>query len=215
MTVLYKNGKDKLPPRNDHDFYATPPGFARAALRELPDDFVPATVLDPGAGTGVWGRACVEKWPQCLVGGVDLRDVPIPAGYTWWTPNQDFRTWQCHSPYDLVLGNPPFKHAEIFIRYAMTMLNAGRYCMYLLRLAFLAEQDRYKRLWKEYPPKRVVVASRRIAFTGNNNPNSYALFIWQQGWVGETTLGWMLHEDNAQEDAKPSAWRQLSMFDDV
>lgn len=215
MTILYKNGRDKLPPLNDNDFYATPPGFARAALEQLPANYAPFRVLDPGAGTGVWGRAVKDRWPDSRITGVDLRDIPCPTAYFNWCANQDFLAYSSPVQYDLIIGNPPFKHAELFVRHSMTMLNEGGAVLFLLRLAFLEGQDRYERLYRDYPPRKVVVSSRRIAFTGNSNPNSYALYLWQKGWTGETTLGWMLHEDNAQEDAQPSAWRQLSMFDEV
>lgn len=214
MAVIYVNGKTKLPPRHDLDFYATSPGFAHAALNELPPAFAPLKILDPGAGTGVWGRAAKARWPDCRVTGVELRDTPCPPAYSFWSANTDYVAHDPpHRQYDLIVGNPPFKPAEAFVRKSMGLLREGGYCFFLFRLAFLEGQERFAGLWQDYPPKRVIVASRRINFTGNSNPNSYAMYLWQKAWHGETTLGWLLHEDNTAEEALPTAWGQLDFFD--
>lgn len=212
MAVIYVKDTSRLPARNDADFYPTPMGFCRAALAQLPDGLTPTCILDPGAGTGVWGRAARERYPGVTITGIDLRAVPKPAGYTFWI-NADFLRAATPQPaFDLVIGNPPFNVAEAFIRASLDLLEDGGVLMFLLRLAFLEGQARGSGLWSKTPPERVVVASRRIAFTGGSNPNSYALYIWRKGYTGDTRLGWMTHDDNDMESAQPTATRQMAMF---
>ena len=202
MTIFIREST-VLPERHDFDFYATPPGFARAALAQLPNWFKPRCILDPGAGTGVWGRAARERWHGSLITGVEIRDVARPAAYNFWFNNGFQHVIQKAPCFDLVIGNPPFKDAEMFVQGALAMLEDYGFLMYLLRLNFVAGQDRFAELWcGNTPLKKVIVAPKRINFTGDSNPHDHALFVWQKGYVGETSLGWMLHEDNAPEVAK-------------
>lgn len=213
MAVIYVNGLDKLPPRKENDFYPTPLGFCRAALQQLPRFFTPRAILDPGAGTGVWGKAYRERWPQSLITGVELRDVARPGVYNFWYTGDMLQLATPAPCFDLIAGNPPFNIAEPLVRAGLAMLDAGGYLMFLLRLAFLEGQGRGTGLWREFPPFKVVVSSKRIGFTGNSNPNSFALFIWKQGYRGESQLGWMTHADTAMEDASQSTHEQLKLFE--
>src|SRR5262245_27832883 len=94
--------------------------------------------------------------------------------------------------FDLVIGNPPYKHTEQFVRHGMDMLESGGYLVFLLRLNFLEGQGRGRSFWNRYPPVKVVVSSRRVSFSGDgkSNATAYAYFVWQQGYTGETKLAW-------------------------
>ncbi len=109
--------------------------------------------------------------------------------WAWQQPNIDL---QGHS-YDFVVGNPPYKFAETFIRNGMAVLNDGGWLVFLLRLAFLEGQARAKALWREYPPHTVAVASRRPSFTGNGKTDAtaYACFYILKGYRGPTNLSWL------------------------
>lgn len=193
MTTLYisANAISNLPARRDFDFYPTPAAVAVDALEHLPSDFKPECVLDPGAGTGVWGRAARQLWPTTTITGVDLRPVARPAAYNFWF-NEDFLLTDSAPAFDLVVGNPPYKYTEQFVRHSMSLLENGGYLVFLLRLSFLEGQSRQRGLWRHYPPRRVVVCSKRVSFTddGRTNATAYAYFIWQRGWVGDTLLNW-------------------------
>ena len=202
MKTIFIKDSTTLPERHDFDFYATPPGFARAALEQLPAWFKPRCILDPGAGTGVWGRVARERWHNSLITGIEIRDVARPAAYNFWFTSGFQHVIRKQPCFDLIIGNPPFKDAEMFVRGALEMLEDHGFLMYLLRLNFIAGQDRGAGLWKDTPLRKMVIASKRISFTGDSNPNDHALFIWQKGYVGEASLGWMTHEDNAPAVAK-------------
>lgn len=215
MSVIYVTKKNDLPERSEHDFYPTPLGFCIATLRML--DCYPLTILDPGAGTGVWGRACRETWPKAHITGVELRDVPKPDAYNLWE-NEDFKRFASNKRrYDLIIGNPPFKDAEMFVNASLQMLSEGGYLVFLLRLAFLEGQDRAAGLWVNSPLYEVIVSAKRINFVGNSNPNSCAVFVWKQGYTGKPGIRWVIHEDNTPELAgftpAESQYRQTSLFD--
>lgn len=191
MTTIYVNQGTTLPKRKDFDFYPTPLPVAVDALRRLPAGVNPRNILDPGAGTGVWGKAARFVWPKATVTGVDIRPVARPPQYSFWFQH-DFLLTDAHGTFDMVVGNPPYKYAEQFVKHGMKHLETGGYLVFLLRLNFLESQSRAAGLWRQHPPCKVVVCSSRISFTGDGKTNAtaYAYFIWQKGWQGETALSW-------------------------
>lgn len=171
-----------LRPRDEHDHYPTPVELCRAALALIPSHFyLPdhVEVLDPGCGDGVWGRAFKSLYPSAGVAGVELRDIPYPAGYNELYRG-DFLDLAIPNKYDAVIGNPPYKFAEEFVRKAHDCLWDRGVVVMLLRLAFLEGQARSRGLWKDYPPRRVAILSRRPSFTGNGKTDAtaYAVYVW-------------------------------------
>jgi hypothetical protein len=94
--------------------------------------------------------------------------------------------------FDLVMGNPPYKYAEQFVRQAYRMLEPDGHLIMLLRMNFLEGIGRAHGLWRTHPLKQTVVCSRRVSFSGDGKTNAtaYAYFIWQKGWKGDTRLLW-------------------------
>ena len=191
MTTIYMKGDKSLPKRQDFDFYPTPLAVAQDALTHVPIMINPTCILDPGAGTGVWGKAARGLFPQSTITGIDLRPVPKVPAYNFWF-HADYLLMDAAPVFDLVIGNPPYKYAEQFVRQSMKMLEIQGCLILLLRLNFLESQSRATGLWREHPPLKVVVSSKRVSFTGDGKTNAtaYAYFIWQKGWKGETRLLW-------------------------
>jgi hypothetical protein len=189
-------------PRDALDHYPTPISVCRAALDLLPPMFTPYEALDPGAGTGVWGRVLRERQGGCWIDGVEVdRSHQWPNAYDSWH-QADFLTWDGSAanmgstwmaPYDLVFGNPPYKYAEAFVRRALALTKSGGYVLFLLRLAFLEGQARGAGLWQEAPPERVAVCSARPSFTGNGKTDAtaYAIYLWRKGRKVEPALTWL------------------------
>lgn len=182
----------------EREHFPTPPGIARYAVQKLlPVMAGPRLrILDPGAGTGVWGKAARDRWPKAFICGVDLPGVPRVPEYSFWR-SQDFRstarTWSQfeHIRFDVVVGNPPYSMAEEFIRLGCDVLKPGGYLVFFLRLAFWAGQKRGLGLWRDYPPYEIVPSSRRPSFTGNgvsDQKTEYALFVWRKGFRGPFRL---------------------------
>jgi hypothetical protein len=187
----------KMRPRDPADFYPTPLAVAKAALKLIPS--LPYFICDPGAGTGIWGKAAKQLWADSEIAGYDVRDLPCPDDYDydWWFPKTDFLQLAGVDEHDLVIGNPPYKFAEEFVRKSLQLVRPTGYVCFLLRLAFLEGQDRGSYLWKQYPPQSVHVLSARPSFitegdkAGKTDSTAYAIYIWQKGWQGTPTLGWL------------------------
>ena len=60
--------------------------------------------------------------------------------------------------------------------------NARKGVAFLLRLGFLASVQRAE-FWKQNPPTRVIVLSKRPSFTGDGKTDrsEYAFFVWEKG----------------------------------
>lgn len=186
--------------RHPRDFYETHPDFAEAAMERLiwdeyqglPTEYITKVVLDAGCGTGVWGKVTNKKFYSTE--GIDLKpsvdekyyDVVISGNYLKYKPN-GYR-------YDLVFGNPPYSLAEQFVRKSFEIIPPGGYVYFLLRLSFLEGMKRCEGLYKEIPLKRVYVCSRRPSFYGETHTTdtlSYAMFLWQKGYVGKPEIAWL------------------------
>lgn len=195
----------QMRPRDPDDFYPTPAGLCDAALAILPPGFCPDRILDPGAGAGPWGAAARDRWgPAPYIVGSKLRTTTPPASYDYWAIG-DFLTDPAFAPdpvsfppmVDLVIGNPPYKHAEAFVRRSLALTRPGGYVAFLLRLAFLEGQARGAGLWREFPPAHVAVCSRRPSFTGNGKTDAtaYAVIVWRVGTAVTSTLSFLSFDD--------------------
>lgn len=198
MTTIYMNATGNalanLPKRRDFDFYPTPASCCEDALSFLPDDLGAKCILDPGAGTGMWGKAARKRYPSALITGVELRsETEQPREYNFWI-HDDFLLTRAVPAFDLVIGNPPYNRAEQFVKHSIAMLEDNGYLILLLRLNFLESHGRARGLYRKYPPKIIVVRAGRVSFTGDgqSNATAYAYFIWQKGFVGKPTLEWSL-----------------------
>lgn len=195
--------------RREHDNYPTPRGLVEAALTLLPSGLAPASVLDPGAGGGAWGKAARARWPQAHLTGIELRPERKPRAYDRWLRGTDFLSWCGDERFALILGNPPYREAEAFVRAALALLAPDGYLLFLLRLGFLAGQARGAGLWRDHPPARVAVCSRRPSFTadGKTDGSEYALFLWSPGHRGAYEGLWLDFDDPPAQPGRPSIWR--------
>lgn len=201
MATVWVEDKEKLPQRRDLDYYPTAIIDAERGL-----DFLFHTmslygetphapvVLDPGAGDGVWGNVLKRECPSAAIYGVELREVRRPEVYTAWAVGDFLAGAALIEPsFDLVIGNPPYKNAEQWIRRSLDVVKEGGYLLFLLRLTFLESQKRASGLFVEHPPLRVAVCGRRPSFSGNGktSPDAYMYCIWRKGFQGEPTLTWV------------------------
>ena len=183
MPIIRTN--KELRPRNIHDFYPTPVDVCKATLKNYLisyyDDMV---VLDAGCGEGVWGQALHKTFPYAISIGID--DRAVNDEYYDTVLKGDYRDFNFGGEqFDLVMGNPPYKFAEEFIRKSITVLRDNGQILFLLRLAFLESQKRLNGLWKEFPPTYVHVLGKRPSFMGDvsrkTDSDAYAIFDWRFG----------------------------------
>lgn len=172
--------------RDPNDFYETEAACVRAYLLS---DFIPMwkkNILDTGAGTGVWGKAVKQVCGDCTITGVDIQRFEKPPEYTYWY-TADYVSMPDFDAFDIILGNPPYKHGEAFLDRSVKLLRsyvtgAGHgMIIYLLRLGFLASESRFESLWTNgMAPSTVTVLNTRPSFTndGKTYPGDFAIFRW-------------------------------------
>jgi hypothetical protein len=193
-----------LPMRREADFYPTDPETVRRVLgwaMGYCDHLEFRSVIDAGAGAGVWGQQWRALDPDPLahwVTGIELREQEWPEGFDQWLTGPkhgDFLKYTLRQPRhpDIIIGNPPFSQAEPFIRHALQWLPTDGILVFLLRLSFLEGQKRRDGLFSEHPPRAVAVCSKRPSFTGDGKTNAtaFAAFLWRKGYGGSPDLHWL------------------------
>lgn len=164
MTIIQTD--KPLRPRDTDDHYPTPQPFVESAFNLVPSTLDVQRVLDPGAGSGAFGMEARKRYPNCKIAGIETREVPKPIEYNSWL-SLSFVGLSIPVQFDLVIGNPPYKFAEDAVRFGWEHLRPGGTMVYLLRLAFLEGQKRYKGLWRDIRPNHIAVCSNRPSFTGD------------------------------------------------
>lgn len=173
--------------REKDDYYPTPPSATRALLSVERFD---GPIWEPACGCGAMSR-------EIEAAGYDVESTDlIYRGYG--RGNIDFLLdYQTVAPN--IVTNPPFKLAEEFARHALSR-TTGKVAI-LARLAWLESKGR-KTLFEGTPLASVWVFSERVGFkrgelaaeTGGKRSGgmiAFAWFVWEHGYVGRPTLGWL------------------------
>lgn len=173
------------------DFFATPSWCVRALFPVL-DQFLwtdyQRAFFDPSCGDGAILATLAEHWPTVRREGIEIdegrSDEALLAGAAHAAVLGDAlaRDWVIPSNPDaqrIVVGNPPYALAEQFVRKAIEQIDAGnvRQCFFLMRLGFLAGEDRCAWLRHRYPSAYVLPA--RPDYTGEGGDSAdYAWLNW-------------------------------------
>ena len=177
-------------PRADRglDYYRTPSWCVEAIAPHLPR--VPA--LDPCCGDGAILDVLERlSWGSAHLNGFEVDNARAVAcdSKSYLVHNVDAlaRRWDGVGR-NLVIMNPPFAHAEAFVRKAIaeTVHIRGTVAA-LLRLAFLEGKARAE-FHREHPSD-VFVLSKRPSFTGGPTDScAYAWLIWAPGRGGRWSV---------------------------
>lgn len=191
------------------DYYATPPDLAQLICEQLREDFLPAptSILEPGCGEGFFLDAFRNVWPFSKRVGVELNPelVELAAAKGHSVVARDvLEDGSVPTGWDAIIGNPPFKHADEFIRLLTPKLSSGGVLAFLLRLNFLGGQARFRSLWSqgERLPTHIYVLPARPGFTPDGRTDSieYMVAVWTaEDRDGATTIG---HLDNTHLENK-------------
>lgn len=168
--------------REKDDFYPTPPEGTEALLRVERFD---GEIWEPACGDGAISRV-LENAGYSVISS-DL----VARGFG--EDRIDFlMEWQSRAPN--IVTNPPFKMVTPFIRQSLK-LTTGKVAM-LLRLACLEGSER-REIYDTSPLARVWVFSKRLTMWRNGKPTgeggmlAFAWFVWEHGYTGKPTLGWL------------------------
>lgn len=170
--------------RERDDFYPTPPAATRALLAV---ERFEGPIWEPACGDGAMSRVLEEAGYEVL--STDLIDRGYGRG------GVDFLLdWQTAAPN--VVTNPPFKHAEEFARHALARAT-GKVAL-LCRLGWLEGRAR-RQLFEASPLARVWVFSNRVLMLrggielagGAGGMIAFAWYVWERGYAGRPTLGWV------------------------
>ena len=95
-----------------------------------------------------------------------------------------------------IIMNPPYEEAEHFVEKALDLVAPHCKVVCFLRLLFLEGQGRYKRLFKDSPPKTIYVFSKRQVCSKNDDFTegsavAYCWMVWEKGFVGDPVIKWI------------------------
>lgn len=177
--------------RQEDDYYATDP-IAIHKLCEV-ENFS-KTILEPACGGGHMVKALLEKGYEVIPMDIVDRGCEnvIIQDFFSFTPQEDCQ-------FDIIT-NPPYKFAKEFVEHAIEILPNNHKLAMFLKLTFLESKSR-KEMFKKYPPKKIWVSSERIQCAKNGDFEkyskgvgtavAYAWYIWEKGYDGQTTVGWI------------------------
>jgi hypothetical protein len=178
-------------PRAEYDYYRTDPAAIEAYFRKHPIESRLDSVFDPCMGDGVWGVELRKLYPDIgQLTGNDIQrkfldDPTCIATYDELTCS-DFleNTWEGGPGFDLIMANPPFKHAEEFFHQSRRMIDRNGTIVFLVRLGFLASERRHHSMYSDdagLMPTNITVLSTRPSFTGDNKtyPGDFCILRWK------------------------------------
>lgn len=148
--------------RHHADDYPTPEAYVWALTDYLglPRSTV---VWDPCAGGGWLVRALERDFDRVLRSDLHYS-------------GDDFLEKAAHYP-QWIITNPPYKHAEAFIRQALD--NATDGVAMLCNTALLEGIGRSKGLFTEHPPYQILMCNRRMRLpTGTSSTFSHVWLVW-------------------------------------
>lgn len=147
------------------DDFPTPPWAVRALLEALAragePDWPARTVWEPAANRGFMVRGLADAVRE--VHASDVHDYG--AGF----PVRDFLFPGSVEPVDWVITNPPFRLAEQFARRGAEVASLG--VALLVRVAFLEGEGRFRSLFADLPPTRVLQFCERVVMHKGRLPD--------------------------------------------
>lgn len=171
--------------REDFDFYATDPIAIDGLLQH---ETFQNNILEPCCGQGHLSKALTSRGYN-----VESFDI-IDRGFG---RQQDFlKYYPEHSNFDIIT-NPPYRTSLDIIQHGLSiMTNPNQKMAMFLRLLYLEGKTR-KKFFEQYPPKYVLVSSKRIVTAKdgdfvkwNSSTIAFAWFVWYKGNTDYPVIKW-------------------------
>jgi hypothetical protein len=165
------------------DFYPTPAWGTEALCHYEKFD---GPILEPCCGDGAMARVLTQH------GYFVIPTDKYCRGYGYQRDFFDVKQ-RCAN----IVTNPPFGIAEQIVHHALNL--ATRKVAIFGRTAFLESVRRYESIYKDIPPSRVLIFTRRISLYADGEKGSmgggttsFAWFIWDVADIGKpTTIQWI------------------------
>jgi hypothetical protein len=170
--------------RQKNDWYPTP-SYATQSL--LDREKFESPIREPACGDGAISKV-LEKNGYSVISS-DL----FPYGYAEYGIDFTARN-ELHVGAKTMITNPPFKLANAFVFKSIQIYD--KFALFL-RLSYLEGQERYKKIYKETPPSRVWVFSKRLTLwrgdeeRNGNGTQCYAWFVWDKKHTDGVKLDWI------------------------
>lgn len=175
--------------RADRDFYATDPMAIDYLLRHVTFS---SNIWEPAVGNGHLAKRLKELLPDAIIHSSDIikRDFECKE--------IDFLEYNKKDMNIDIITNPPYRYAIEFVEKALEVVGIGHKVAMFLKITFLEGQKRRK-FFNNYPPKRVLVFSKRIQVARNGDPEMfkkssaacYAWFVWEKGYTEKPIIDWL------------------------
>ena len=182
-------------PRSNLDFYQTPEQDVKKFLTG--SGLVPnvGLVLEPAAGDGNIVRCVEELRPNAKIVAGDITQREFELDYV-----ADFLTQPFKKEVDCIVTNPPFTHAEAFIRKGLEICNGD--VIMLLKLPFLASQSRkdlydmghLRELWVSRSRINCYMPGVATSSTGrrtNSSTMNMGWYVFNRNYKGEPVIKWL------------------------
>ena len=177
--MSYAVAARRYDPFDGPDDFPTPPWATRALCEHVLIDYdlTKQSVWEPACGRGYMSRTLEEYFAQ--VTETDLFDYGR-GGLC------NFLDFDCDiKKHDWIITNPPFKHAEKFIRKAFEYAQTG--VAMLVRTSFLEGVNRYKTIFGDFDTRPTIVAqfSERVPMVKGrvdrkaSTATSYCWIVWE------------------------------------
>ncbi len=172
--------------RNDN--YPTPQYLANWAVEYAikSNNVTFRNFLEPGCGGKAPFSVAAYRAKVDHIRSIDNRSVERPKSLiglsnVGYYTNTDFLgpgSWE-EDRFGIIATNPPFSKAQEFIWRSLDLLDDWGVMIFLLKLPFLSALSRI-RLYKERPPKEVIVLQRRPSFSNNSRTDmtEYGFYVW-------------------------------------
>lgn len=170
------------------EHYETPAWAAQAILKK---ESLEGFVIDPCCGTGI----LAETAHRC---GLPVHAIDIHFwGYRAQAAKQDYLETDSiytKGEFDIFM-NPPFSKAVQFVEKSLEL--GARKILCFQRFAWWESKSR-RAFWEKYPPARVYICGDRancwrhdipVDKRGSSSPTAHAWFVWERGYIGDTSLG--------------------------
>ena len=178
--------------RHENDYYATPPEAVEWLLKY---ETFNRNIWEPMCGGGHISETLKQHGYE--VTSTDLHNY----GYED-TVIRDFT--KCTKPFDGdIISNPPYKDSIPMTLKALEL--TGRKVAFLMKIQFLETVKRHQQIFKEHPPARIYIFTKRIRCWKNgvdDNSGSavcYCWIIWEKNNIYEPIIRWIPNYETVKE----------------